>query len=182
MCILFLKNSVLFHWCICYRGKENISLGVKGLFSLLWTTCMTFVNLLSFFKINELDNFQSHFNHKTIWVYKPVSFLFVCLCWRDTLLCVFMWKPEEMVRCLPLLLSAVVLGTVSLTEPGAHCFSYTGWPVISWDLPVFPPTSYLSVHGLQIPSMPTSFIGAGDPYSGSEYCVKHFAHQTISSA
>lgn len=34
---------------------------------------------------------------------------------------VYLWRPEEDIGCLPLLLSILVLEVVSLTDPEAHC-------------------------------------------------------------
>lgn len=52
-----------------------------------------------------------------------------CMC-ACTFVCrsMCMWKPEENLWCLSLLL-AYCLSTESLTEPEAHCSVYTGWHV-----------------------------------------------------
>lgn len=38
------------------------------------------------------------------------------------------WRLEVNSQCLPPLLSTLHFNTVSVTEPGVHCFGWTGWP------------------------------------------------------
>jgi hypothetical protein len=69
-----------------------------------------------------------------------------------------MWRPEADIRCFPQLFSTAFFEAESVTEPGAHWFSYTGWSASSTD----PAASTSPEQGLQLHTAHLAFIWALD--------------------
>lgn len=116
-------------------------------------------------------------NRESLCVCLLCVFVHVCI-YMCPWVCMFPWRPEVNIECLPQLFSTLCLKTGSLIEPGARWFSYTGSPADSME----PPVSTFPVQGFRPgPLHPTFTQVLRVKLESPWLCRKHFIHWAISA-